>query len=263
MSPTSETLFLTKKEFNKVFSVIRDVKNSITCEMALGGSLAQRVLRPEFAKTLAGKRVSDIDLVLLDGSLSACPVLPSIKKYFFITYIKEMHDGYYFGMIHKKTGRWVDLLTDPYPKEYKDIELGHEHYKVSTLETQILWMACDIIWRTVKKLPIHKKYLDKLAWFLTSPSTDMAGLEQEYQSHQQHYLKRISEDKRAELSDARKYVLYAIEQGMFYDRDYKVWDKIGYPTDCVMTSNGIAIESKATFKILFFYHVWDFLMKKC
>ena len=263
MDLTSKTLFLTQKEFNKVFSVIRDVQKSISCDIALGGSLAQRVLRPEFAKTLAGKRVSDIDLVLLGGSLSACPVLPTIKKYFYITYIKEMHDGYYFGMIHKKTGRWVDLLTDPYEKQYKNIEIGGVSYKVSNLETQILWMARDIIWRIVKKLPIHKKYLNKLAWFLAAPSTDMAGLEQEYQSHQQHYLKKVPDDKRGELSNARKYILYAIEQGMFYDRDYKVWDKVGYPTDCVMTSNGITIESKVTFKMLFFYHLWDFLTKKC
>ena len=67
---------------NAITEIINDVKSSITGELGIGGSLAQRFLAPELS-TLKEKPInkSDLDLLLIpiDG---ACVVEPSIRDKF-------------------------------------------------------------------------------------------------------------------------------------------------------------------------------------
>ena len=79
-------------DYSLVRTILAQVKKSVTCEIGLAGSIAQRLLL-----SIIGGSLRDADLLLLGGSFENRPVLPSIKDDFYVTHIDRMNHGYYFA----------------------------------------------------------------------------------------------------------------------------------------------------------------------
>jgi len=161
---------------NEIIQILDDVKSSITGELGIGGSLAQRFLAPNLP-SLKEKLIdeSDLDLLLLPIE-NACEVTPSIKDKFIIVEISPLDDNYYFGLIHKATNRWVDL----FPKVNKDclvsIEIGGIKYLADGIENQATYLTRDILRRSSHNLPVRIKWIKKLKELYTYPSLNKSIL---------------------------------------------------------------------------------------
>ena len=244
----SQTLYLTEREFADVLDILSEVRRSVNSKIAIGGSLAQRALDPEFASSIADKPLSDIDIVLVGGSFEDCVVSPEIKKYFFVTQIYPMFGGYHFNMIHKKTNRWVDLFSEPYEKKYESVTIAREQYLATTIESQILHLAQDALSLIKRKTQLREKWAQKLVTLWSLRHIDMQGIEQEFSDHKEHFMSVVPQDQH--FDNASEYIKYAIAQGQKYATPYIWKEKIDYPTDCVITSNGIRIDSPLTYRYL-------------
>lgn len=258
-----DTYYLSPREFRRVVHVLVDVKKSVSCGIALGGSLAQRVLLPSYGAHLAGKPLYDIDLVLLEGSIDRPVVTPEIKKYFYVLNIVESKGSYYFGLIHKKTLKWVDLFAEAYPREYATLDLAGEQYPATSLESQILWMARDMLSQISKGdagQGIHQKHLARLELLLAAPETDHDALEREFSTHAAYYAKQLPETVTA--TTAQKYCAYALDQGHKYTRFYDSWSKSRRESAILVTTNGVTLESPLTFALLLPWHIRAWLYKR-
>jgi|GEM_PF-3550470 len=155
---------------NEISEILNDVKKSITGELGIGGSLAQRFLAPELS-TLKEKPVdkSDLDLLLLpiDGS---CEVKTLIKEKFFIIEISPSNGAYYFGLIHKKTKKWVDLFPKSDKSGLTPIEIDRVKYLAEGIESQAAYLTKDILRRNSYNLPVRGKWINKLQDLYNYPS---------------------------------------------------------------------------------------------
>ena|SRR3989344_3727814 len=147
---------------NEITEILDDVKNSITGELGIGGSLAQRFLAPELP-SLREKPVekSDLDLLLIpiEGN---CEVAPSIKNKFTIIEVSSSNGSYYFGLIHKKTKKWIDLFPKLDTEGLVLIEINGKKYLAESIENQVVYLAKDILRRSLNRLPIRGKWIRKL-----------------------------------------------------------------------------------------------------
>ena len=210
----SHTLYLTEREFADVLDILDKVRRSVNSKIVIGGSLAQRAIDPEFASRIAGKPLSDVDIVLIGGSFEDCVVSPEIKKYFSVTHTSPMFGGYHFGIIHKKTNRWVDLFSAPYEKKYKSVTIAQEQYLAETIESQILHLAQDALSLIKKKAQLREKWAQKLVVLWSLPHIDMQSIEQEFSDHKEHFMSVVPEGQLFE--NASEYIKYAIAQGQRY-----------------------------------------------
>lgn len=260
--PGAETLYLRARDFRAVLEVIHDVRKSSICDVVVGGSLVQRAFMPDFGRSVAGKSLYDLDFVLPEGSLERCPVLPGIRDDFYVIDIVYSKESYYFGLIHRKTGIWTDVFSEPYRRRYKPVVLGSETCRASTVESQILWMARDMLSRVKKRTGIHRKHVARLRQCMQWQGLDHRALAEEFEAHRDYYFDKVPEDRKALLPTVTDYVDYAIRQGDSYPRSYDSWSKSRYPEESITTTNGISIESRATFRRLIPWHVREWVRRK-
>ncbi len=147
---------------NEIKEILSDVKGSITGELGIGGSLAQRFLAPELS-TLKEKPIdkSDLDLLLIPIA-GPCEVRPSIKDQFLIIEISPSNGAYYFGLIHKKTKKWVDLFPKSDKSGLTPIEIDGVKYLAENIESQVAYLTKDILRRSSHNLPVREKWINKL-----------------------------------------------------------------------------------------------------
>ena len=241
-------IILDTKELNILKLVLEDVEKFLTCDFAVGGSMAQRALLPQFGRSIEAQKSSDIDLVLLGGSQKDCPVLPTLKNYFYVISITESFDGYYFGLIHKKTKKWVDLFPTAYKRNYIDIKIGEKIYKAESIGSQILYLAHDILWRIKDRNDVRQKWIDKIK-FLVSNITEQEAFESEFLHHKEYLLEyfpkhlKIPENVREFIELILNYATSFITPPV-----KKNWFLLlkNYYKDSVTTSNGITIDSRMT-----------------
>lgn len=239
---TNHTLFLSEQEYQEVLDILHDAKDSISGEVVIGGSLSQRALRLDIAKTLIHKRLHDIDLVI---PYRASFVTPRIKQYFYVMAINSSYEGYYFGLIHKKTKRWIDIFSEPYAKAYAEIFLGGQRYLVTTLESQILHLAHDIFWRTSTSRMVAKKWVEKLDLLHTLSHISWEEIEKEFLAHREYFL-AVAGD--SHFSDSRSYIREALSKGNAYKNPKALLSTLrNLGSDSVVTSNGITVDSRAAF----------------
>lgn len=256
-----ETMYLKPKDFARVLEVLRDVEKSAVYNVVIGGSLAQRMLVPEFGKSVAGKSLYDIDLAITDGSLSDSPLRPGIKDDFYVMHLVESKDSYAFGLIHKKTGFWVDIFSEPYKKVYKEIVVGGKQYPAESLETQILWMVRDIVSRMQKGAGIHRKHIARIEWLMTVPEFDRDAYSKEFEENREYYMKKVPDHIKPTIQNVFDFTLHATTSGKAYPHTYDAWSKKNYPDEIIRTPNGIAVESPQTFKKLWWWHVREWMRK--
>ena len=176
---------LREKDERIVAIVLEDVKKSITCEIGVGGSLAQRAVSPEMARMLEGKPVHDIDLILIDPG-NASPALPSLHTDFHVMEKNSM-SGWYFGLTHRKTGAWVDLFTPNYERARKPILFLGKEYEAETIESQVLYLAQNILWRAQTGQTIRRKWPNKLRALMGLHELDTDAIQSEFKGHPDYF----------------------------------------------------------------------------
>jgi hypothetical protein len=156
-------LHASKDDLEVVSLVIRDVKESVTCDIGVGGSIAQRAIAVDLEEIASRElKDSDIDLILLTNSYDSCPVLSSINKKFEVIEKNVSEDSCYFGLVHKQTGKWVDLFPLLKDHKLKEIIVGSNVFLATSIESQIKYLANDLLTRARTGLPVRKKWIDKL-----------------------------------------------------------------------------------------------------
>jgi hypothetical protein len=242
----NNNLFLKEKDFKALIQILSDVRQSTDCDIAVGGSVAQRILIPEFAKSVAKKKLKDIDLLLLSSSLSDCSVLPQIKKYFYVLSISKSFNGYYFGLIHKKTGKWVDLFPLSYIRPFASAKIGEEAYKIETISSQVLYLAHNLLWRVKSGFEVRCKWVQKLEFLYSQPSLDIQAAEKEFLLYKEVLMEDFPKEMmdgtsvRSFVSDTIEYVKpFAKKERKHWFRQFK-----NYYKNSITTPNGISMDSR-------------------
>lgn len=239
-------IILDPKELDILKLVLEDIKKSLTCEFAIGGSMAQRALLPEFGQSSEANKKSDIDIVLLAGSRERCPVLPSIKNYFYVLSITESFDSYYFGLVHKKTKKWVDLFPVAYSRSCYNVRVEGKAYKAETISSQVLYLAHDLLRRIKGHKDVRQKWFNKIK-FLFSQIKDVTDFENEFSSHKQYLLEDLPRGVKIP-ENAHEFIQTVIEcvapfVKLSTKRNWFLLFK-NYYKDSVVTSNGIKVDSR-------------------
>jgi len=178
-------LGLTEKDTEKFLQILTDAKECLNCEIGIGGSIAQRALSPKLTADLRNQALHDVDLLLI-GTTEDSPELSSLRNKFRVIEIVDSA-GWYYGMIHKNTGMPVDLFTPTTGQKTRSVIINGERCEASTLESQILYLARDILRRTKNRFPVRKKWIDKLKTLVQLPAIDWQALEKEYTDNLDHF----------------------------------------------------------------------------
>ncbi len=240
-----ENLFLKPQDWDTLVLVLRDISKHVNCEFAIGGSIAQRALLADFAKSIQNKSLADIDLNLLGGSVADCPVKPSIKEDFFVFAIENSFNSYYFGLVHKKTKKWVDLFSPVFIGECKTVVIDKNTYKCTSIESMILYLAYDLLWRVAVKKGIKQKWIDKIL-LLNKCVINRELLNQEFS---QNYSKlteyaTISSQTVLSVDEFIKTAVITAQPRVISDT---VWSIKAFFTSLkktLVTSNGITVDSR-------------------
>ena len=243
-------LQLREEDYASLLIILRQVRDAVDCEIAICGSVAQRALLPDFAKEKAGMPLSDIDFALLGGTYDDCPVSPNIKNNFFITDINPSHGSYYFGMTHKKSKMWVDLFSVKYPQNLTTIVIDGKRFKAVSMESNSIYLARDFFCRIRAKMPLRQKWIDKLKWLTQQDILDWNAMEEEFANNRDYLLSDTASVHPPK--SAKEFVALAIEEASAHvgEARRKTSFFAQYPTDSVVTTNGIRIENRLTFYLL-------------
>lgn len=207
-SEIERLLLLSKEDAEKVALIIEDVRKSTVYEIGLAGSLAQRAISREIAESLRGQPLHDVDLLLLNTTESS--PLNSSARALFDVFEETRTDEWYVGMRHRRTGMWVDLFGAPESQNILRIEFEGESIKATSIESQVLYLAQDILRRAGTDYPVRRKWVEKLERLSSLESTDWKTLENEFEDNRECLLSFMPEGSRAQ--DAREYVALAITQ---------------------------------------------------
>lgn len=248
----TKTLGIEENDFAYLVDILQNVKKSTTCDIAIGGSVAQRALLPLFAQSKQGEPLADVDIVLLGGSYEQYPVDPSIKNDFYITDINPSHLSYYFGMIHKKSKKWVDLFSQEYPQKLTTITVGDEEYQAIAIESQIIYLAKDLLVRSASNREVKKKWINKLELLSSQKNLDWKYMDEEFKTHGEYLLSDFKDKEKSLPKTVKAFVAFAIKHAENNSKKVKSFIKIPntYPNDSIVTSNGIKIESKKIYSLL-------------
>jgi hypothetical protein len=180
-----ESLGLRTEDEEKVREVLKDVKECMNCEIGIAGSLAQRALSPIVAAALAGKPLNDIDLLLI-GATEVSPETPELRLRFNVTEVVHA-SSWYYGLTHISTGIWVDLLSPSYNQRLVPVTLDGVEYRATSIESQILFLAHDILRRIKTGSPVRRKWLEKLSFLNSLEGLNREQLQDEYATHTPHF----------------------------------------------------------------------------
>lgn len=184
---------LTSADTALVRRVIADAEASVNCRIGIGGSLAQRALSPTIAHELASQRLSDVDLLLINIG-SEEPATEDLGRHFKLMERSVDNGSWYYGLIHRATGKWVDLFTWTYPGATTAAEFMGTTRELSALESQVLHLARDIHLRSKsRRLPIRVKWQRKLRRLYELQELDRARLESEFAAHRPYFASMYSE----------------------------------------------------------------------
>lgn len=173
-----------------VEEVLADVQASVSCRIGLAGSLAQRALAPDIARELAGKKLHDIDLLLLEteGGVET----PELYRRFRVLERRRTSPRYY-GLKHRRSGMWVDLFEPSYPGTTVPATFLDREFEATRIETQLLHLAEDLVYRSRTGTPIRKKWQDKLRALYAWEGLDRARLEAEFDGHASRFAEAYPE----------------------------------------------------------------------
>lgn len=177
------TLKINEVDKKKLLKILEDARNSVHCEIGIAGSISQRLLSPTLATLLQGTRLHDVDIILL-GTTDQSPELPQLRTLFRVMEMSYSEGRWYYGLSHKETGMWVDFFTPLYEQHFAPVIIEGKEYKATTLESQILYLTTDILSRSERKVPVRKKWIEKLALLMQLPETDHVLVKTEFDSHQ-------------------------------------------------------------------------------
>lgn len=182
----------------KVAQILRDAAVSMSCEIGIAGSLAQRALSLAIADRLRGTPLHDVDLLLI-GSDDASPETPEFRKLFQV-YEVVRNGKWYFGTKHRKTGMWVDFFSPRFAQPFAVAEIAESEYKLSSLESQILYLAHDLPSRRNKGFPVRRKWLRKLKLLYELPGIDQESLQRLYSDNREYFSSALGNGATAPVS---------------------------------------------------------------
>ncbi|MBI2802059.1 MAG: hypothetical protein HYX63_17555 [Gammaproteobacteria bacterium] len=233
-------LFLQPKDYRAVLAVLNAVKRSAFCEIGIGGSVGQRALLPEYAKAISHQRLSDVDLLLIGGSLQDCPILPSIKDDFYVISIQPTNRSYYFRMTHKPTRIGVDLFSPLYFENLVEVEIAGLHYRATSIEGQILQIARNILWREKTHKPINRKSIERARTLSTQSAINLRRIENEFSAHADYFLEVTTLSYKAP-SNAEEFIELALAVATSSAK-HSSSAPVLYSADSIVTSNGIDVD---------------------
>jgi hypothetical protein len=217
-------LGLREQDQQNLILILEDMGRSVSCEVGIAGSLAQRAVSSQIRGSLEGEPLHDIDLMLLGAGPSA-PELPGLREFFRVLEVVHSENSLYYGMIHKASGMWVDLFTPPYKQEFASVEISGRRYRVSRLESQMLYLAHDILHRAKTGYPIRTKWLVKLRTLCALPEIDWTAVESESKLHPEYLSSVLPGSEQVRLS-AKDFIATALSKkptSKFRDKLFLVW----------------------------------------
>ena len=233
-------LFLQPKDYRAVLAVLNAIKRSALCEIGIGGSVAQRALLPEYATAISHQQLSDVDLLLIGGSLKDCPILPSIKDDFYVISIQSSNRSYYFRMTHKPTRIGVDLFSPLYFENLVEVKIAGLHYRATSIEGQILHIARNILWRDKTHKPIHRKSIDRARALSTHSTINPQRIENEFAAHADYFLEVTTLGYKTP-SNAEEFIQLALAVATSSAK-HSSGAPVLYSADSIVTSNGIDVD---------------------
>ena len=152
------------------------------------------------------------------------------------------------SLIHKATKKWVDLFAPEYEQNFTKISIDYKMYKATTLESQILYLAHDLLSRINRNKSVREKWIKKLE-LLSNEQVNWNVIQSEYENNSNYFHTVIPAKDILHYVEAKKYVEYSI----FTAKDHITSNTLErlkaifkYPDGSVATPNGIVVEKKST-----------------
>ena len=180
-----ETLGLLQGDARTVQQILDDANASLSCEIALAGSLAQRAISREMADALKDKPLQDVDLLLLCIT-AASPETPVLRQRFNVVEVLQNNGWvrwfgaqslwYVGGSVHRAIPSTVEDRID-LRKTFPSIPVG-EHYPVHC-ERHTGRSACQE--------PVRLKWIQKLKALNSLAEIDREMLREEFTAHAAYF----------------------------------------------------------------------------
>lgn len=179
------SLWLAEEDKEKLTETLTDAKECLNYGIGIAGSVAQRALSRELSESLRSQPLHDVDLLLL-GTITGSPELPKLREKFKVFEVVNS-EGWYYGMKHRRTGMSVDLFTPRRGQIMKQILINGDAYQATSIESQILYLAHDILRRKRGGYPIRRKWIEKIEGLTKLPTTDQQAIQEEYVNNLEYF----------------------------------------------------------------------------
>ncbi|HXH27204.1 MAG TPA: hypothetical protein VNG90_04875 [Candidatus Acidoferrum sp.] len=233
--------FLNQQDTITIRQVLADAEPQITGKWLLGGSNGYRLLLPS---ELGAHSLANLNLVVYPKPGQSCLelVAPGIKNNFYVTHIDRMGRGYYFGMVHKTSGLWVDIFTPEHTPSFVPVVVAGQAINVESIPETLYAILRDLLWRQQRGMLIRASLVEAAA--LLWKYVDHDQLYRIFAAHPGEYQSLVPADiaKTPEAITA-----HALTIAPFKPADWS--PQPSYPTDCINTENGITIEPPDQFAL--------------
>lgn len=228
--------FLDNSSSQKVLKVLSDISNSINGSWALSGSISYRMQLPHI-NAMAGLRDIDIGVYPKTGQNPRLLVSKGIQQTFYVIAISKAGCGYYFRLIHKKTGTHVDIFSPFHSSEQKQVTLGSSEVNLIVPEEILFFIFYGLLRSHSKGWTIRQKTINNAEslWQVVDRKKVLSLLGK-YRAEYESFLPQNL------TSGDYFFVVEFLLNLQPSNRSYQYT----YPSDCITTVNGITIESEVT-----------------
>jgi hypothetical protein len=159
---TIKTLFYSEHEYAEVMKTLKKVAPFIKCRFAIVGGIANRCLFPEWAERQRGKRLNDLDLVLLPTKeeFGKDWLDSQIKQKFYIGYFYKNKDGLYIGSKDKENYLFIDFFSRLQNTALQTIKLDGVEYNTLSNEEIYLSNLKYVYEFIIRDKVLHPKYFE-------------------------------------------------------------------------------------------------------
>lgn len=167
--------------------------------------------------------------------------------------IDPSYRSYYFGLVHKKSKKWVDLFPLPYPWEFTKTVMGDTEYPTTLIESQVLYLAHDLFSRIRNGQSVREKWVKKLRFLCDHPDLNRERIKKEFEAHVDHFLAQLptQADKPKTTGEYIEMAL-RIAESRTTSRIFEKIRTFAFSSDSVTTPSGISTDPR--------WRVWKALL---
>ncbi len=248
---SKETLFYPENSFLEITKTFEKLKSHILVPYILVGSLANRIIFPNYFSRLPVARFNDGDILFDYASSDEKSLGSDIKKDFYISHIYKEQTGYYFTVVDKENFIDFDLFaSSPRKIHTQTVIFGNSEIQVCS-EAEIFFKgAKDIYNALIKNEKLEKKHIDFYYYLLDSLDKDK--------------LFQIWEEIFNEIPQNNSYSFKTLEEfigrideliknksELIFTKDKATYEYFPYPVNCLENKPwGLEIEDQETYNMI-------------